>query len=56
MTQKVNNYMSGYNKCQQIKSFPEKPTGKLQLNKQTVALWKDITTDFVTELLEAQKI
>ena len=37
-----------------MKSFPEKPAGKLKPNESTVAPWKDITTDFVTGLPEAQ--
>ena len=54
MVQKVNDYVSGCDGCQWMKSFPKKPVGKLQPNKQTMAPWKDITTDFVTGLLEAQ--
>ena len=54
MTQKVNDYVSGCDRCQRMMSFPEKPAGKLRPNKQTVAPWKDITTDFVTGLPEAQ--
>ena len=37
-----------------MKSFPEKPAGKLKPNKSTIAPWKDITTDFITGLPEAQ--
>ena len=37
-----------------MKSFPEKPAGKLKPNESTGAPWKDITTDFVTGLPEAQ--
>ena len=37
-----------------MKSFPEKPAGKLKPNESTIAPWKDITTDFVTGLPEAQ--
>ena len=37
-----------------MKSFPEKPAGKLKPNKATSAPWKDITTDFITGLSEAQ--
>ena len=54
ITQKVNEYVSGCDKCQRMKSFPEKPAGKLKPNESTVAPWKDITTDFVTGLPEAQ--
>ena len=54
ITQKVNDYVSGCDKCQQMKSFPEKPTGKLKPNESTIAPWKDITTNFVTGLPEAQ--
>ena len=54
ITQKVNNYVSGCDKCQWIKSFPEKPAGKLKPNESTIAPWKDITTDFMIGLSEAQ--
>ena len=37
-----------------MKSFPEKPAGKLKPNEFTIAPWKDITTDFITGLPEAQ--
>ena len=37
-----------------MKSFPEKPAGKLKPNESTIAPWKDITTNFVTGLPEAQ--
>ena len=37
-----------------MKSFPEKPAGKHKPNKSTIAPWKDITTDIVTGLPEAQ--
>ena len=37
-----------------MKFFSEKPAGKLKPNESTVAPWKDITTDFVTGLPEAQ--
>ena len=37
-----------------MKSFPEKPAGKLKPNEATSQPWKDITTDFVTGLLETQ--
>ena len=37
-----------------MKSFPEKPAGKLRPNKAILQSWKDITTDFVTGLLETQ--
>ena len=37
-----------------MKSFPDKPAGKLKPNESTTAPWKDITTDFVTGLPEAQ--
>ena len=37
-----------------MKSFPEKPARKLKPNEATSAPWKDITTDFITELPEAQ--
>jgi len=37
-----------------MKSFPEKPAGKLKPNEATTQPWKDITTDFITGLPEAQ--
>ena len=37
-----------------MKSFPEKPAGKLKPNKATSTPWKDITTDFIIRLPEAQ--
>ena len=54
ITQKVNDYVSRCHKCQQMKSFPDKPAGKLKPNESTTAPWKNITTDFVTGLPEAQ--
>jgi len=30
-----------------MKSFPEKPAGKLKPNEATTQPWKDITTDFI---------
>ena len=54
ITQKVNDYVSGCDKCQRMKSFPEKPAEKLKPNESTTTPWKDITTDFVTGLPEAQ--
>ena len=54
ITQKVNDYVPGFNKCQQMKSFSKKPAEKLKPNESTVAPWKDITTNFVTGLPEAQ--
>jgi len=50
----VKNYVSGYDHCQRMKSFPEKPAGKLKPNEATSQPWKDITTDFITGLPEAQ--
>ena len=47
-------YVSGCDKCQRMKSFPEKPAGKLRPIERATRPWKDITTDFVTGLLEAQ--
>ena len=35
--QKVNDYISGCNKYQQMKSFPDKPAGKLKPNESTTA-------------------
>ena len=37
-----------------MKSFPEKPAEKLKPNEATSQPWKDITTDFITGLPEAQ--
>ena len=37
-----------------MKSFPEKPARKLKPNEVTSTPWKDITTDFITGLPEAQ--
>ena len=37
-----------------MKFFPKKPAGKLKPNESTIAPWKDITTDFITGLPEAQ--
>ena len=37
-----------------MKSFSKKPAGKLKPNESTIAPWKDITTNFVTGLPEAQ--
>jgi len=50
----VKNYVSGCDRCQQMKSFLEKPAGKLKPNEATTQPWKDITTDFITGLPEAQ--
>jgi len=38
-----------------MKSFPEKPAGKLKPNEAITQPWKDITTDFITGLPEAQE-
>ena len=54
ITQNVNDYVSGCDKCQQMKFFPEKPAGKLKPNEPTIASWKDITTNFITGLPESQ--
>ena len=54
ITTQVKNYVSGSNWCQQMKSFSEKPAGKLKPNEATTQPWKDITTDFITGLPEAQ--
>ena len=43
ITQKVNNYVSSCDRCRRMKSFPEKPTGKLKPNESTIAPWRDIT-------------
>ena len=51
ITMQVKNYVSGCDHCQRMKSFPEKPTGKLKPNEATSQPWKDITTDFITGLL-----
>jgi len=37
-----------------MKSFPEKPAGKLKPNEATMQPWKDITTDFIMGLQEVQ--
>jgi len=50
----VKNYVSGCDRCQWMKSFPEKPAGKLKPNEAISQPWKDITTDFITGLPEAQ--
>jgi len=50
----VKNYISGCDCCQRMKSFSEKPAGKLKPNEATLQPWKDITTDFITGLPEAQ--
>ena len=54
ITKDVKGYVSGCDKCQQMKSFSEKPAGKLRPNEATLQPWKDITTDFVTGLPETQ--
>jgi len=54
ITMQVKNYVSGCDCCQRMKSFPEKPAGKLKPNETTSQPWKDITTDFITGLPEAQ--
>ena len=37
-----------------MKSITNKPAGKLKPNESTTASWKDITTNFITGLPEAQ--
>ena len=54
VTNQVKEYVTGCNCCQRMKSFPEKPARKLRPNKATSVPWKDITTDFITSLPEAQ--
>jgi len=41
----IENYISGCNRCQRMKSFSKKPAGKLKPNEATSQPWKDITTD-----------
>ena len=50
----IKNYISECDHCQRMKSFPEKPAGKLKPNEATSQHWKNITTDFITGLPEAQ--
>ena len=54
ITVDVIKYISGCDKCQHMKSFPEKLAGKLRPIERATRPWKDITTDFVTGLPEAQ--
>ena len=54
VTNQVKGYVAGCNRCQRMKSCPEKPTGKLKPNEATSAPWKDITTAFITGLPKAQ--
>jgi len=54
ITMQVKNYVSGCDHCQRMKSFSEKPAGKLKPNEATSQPWKDITTDFITSFPEAQ--
>jgi len=54
ITMQIKNYVSGCDYCQRMKSFPEKPAGKLKPNEATSQPWKDIITDFITGLPEAQ--
>jgi len=50
----VKNYVLGCDCWQRIKSFLEKPAGKLKPNEATSQPWKDITMDFITGLPEEQ--
>ena len=54
ITVDVIKYVSSCDKCQRMKSFPDKPAGKLRPIERATRPWKDITTDFVTGLPEAQ--
>ena len=54
VTNQVKGYVTGCDHCQRMKSFPEKSTGKLRPNEAISAPWKDIMTDFITGLPEAQ--
>jgi len=54
ITMQIKNYISECDHCQRMKSFPEKPAGKLKPNEATSQHWKNITTDFITGLPEAQ--
>ena len=54
ITNQVKKYVAGCDHCQRMKSFPEKPAGKLRPNEATSVPWKDIMTDFITGLPEAQ--
>ena len=38
----VKGYVTGCDHCQRMKSFPEKPTGKLRPNEAMSVPWKDI--------------
>src|ERR1700724_2672312 len=54
ITAQVKSYVSACDKCQRMKSFPEKPAEKLKPNEAPTQPWKDITTDFIMGLPEAQ--
>ena len=54
VTNQVKGYVTECDHCQRMKSFPEKPAGKLRPNEAMSAPWKDITMDFITGLPEAQ--
>ena len=43
ITVDVIKYVSGCDKCQRMKSFPEKPAGKLRPIEKATRPWKDIT-------------
>jgi hypothetical protein len=46
----VRAYVDGCNRCQQTKTFPAKPMGKLSPNKTPQKIWQYISVDLITQL------
>ena len=43
-------YVDGCSRCQQTKTFPEKPRGKLSPNEIPQRIWQHISVDLITQL------
>ena len=46
----VRAYVDGCNRCQQMKTFPEKPKGKLSPDETPQNIWQYISVDLITQL------
>ena len=46
----VRAYVDGCSRCQQMKTFPAKPMGKLSPNKTPQKIWQYISVDLITQL------
>src|ERR1700723_1325913 len=52
----VAEYVKGYDKCQQNKTIPQLLVGKLMPAETPTEPWKSVAVDFVTGLLEVNRV